>query len=117
MRWLVITFFLLLSGCGSDDGEVKLTRFNDDITLITSISGSGGALGEEEYRVSYRYGGEERTFSEGVNPRGFQILKTAEDAITIKFCDGTVHLAQPIFLGPPRSELIHLELDLNCQLA
>ena len=115
MRKILIISSLALGACSSDTGDVTALRFSDDVTLVTKISGAGGALGDETYRISYRYAGEEQLFFEGVNPHGFQITKAGDDAVEIRFCDGTVHLAQPIFLGPPRSKLIHLELNLGCQ--
>lgn len=113
MRWSVSLLALLLVGCGSNPGEVKIDRFDKDVELVTSISGSGGALGDETYRVSYRFNGKETRFFEGVNPHDFEVT-TGANMVSIKFCDGSVRLAQPIFLGPPRNQLVHLRLNLDC---
>lgn len=100
-------------GCSSAPSEVKILRYDRDIVIVTSISGSGGALGDESYQVAYRYDGKEIRFFEGVNPRGFGVRKIG-DAVEVKFCDGTVRLAQPIFIDAPRSELVHVRLNLDC---
>jgi len=112
---LMLSICLLLSSCGQDNEELQSVRFDRNITIITRISGSGGTLGDERYRVSYVYKGQESSFFEGVNPKTFSLKKASSNKIRVKFCDGTVRLAQPIFLGPPYKGLIHLGLDLDCQ--
>ena len=82
--------------------------------LISRISDSGGALGETTYSLSYRYNGAEKPFFEGVNPDDFKLTKLSSNRLEVRFCDGTVHLAQPIFPGPHYKELIHLDLKLAC---
>ena len=113
MRYIAILSILFISGCSSKTSDLKLLQYDRDIVIVTSIVGSGGALGDEDYQVSYRYDGEETRFFEGTNPHGFNITKI-KNSVSIRFCDGTVRLAQPIFLGSPRNELIHLKLDLDC---
>lgn len=113
-RKLLLAICLLTSACGRNDDEVRSIQFDREVTLITRISGSGGALGEETYSLSYRYKGEERPFFEGMNPKDFNLTKIGPNKIAVRFCDGTVHLAQPIFPGPPYKELIHLDLNLAC---
>lgn len=104
---------MCVAGCSSTPSEVKTLRYDRDIVIVTSISGSGGALGDESYQVAYRYDGKETKFFEGVNPHGFGVRKVG-DTVEVRFCDGTVRLAQPIFLGAPRSELVHVKLNLDC---
>ncbi|WEK43186.1 MAG: hypothetical protein P0Y64_17970 [Candidatus Sphingomonas colombiensis] len=104
---------MFVVGCNSAPSEVKTLRYDRDIVIVTSISGPGGALGDESYQVSYRYNGNETKFFEGVNPHGFDVCKIG-DRVKVKFCDGTVRLAQPIFIGTPRSELVHVKPNLDC---
>lgn len=111
---LIIPVAVLLASCSADPGVERMYRFDDDLVIVARISGAGGALGNEIYRVSYKTdSGEQTRFFEGVNPRSFSISKTGH-AVTIKFCDGSVSLAQPIFIGPPQNRLIPLDLQLAC---
>lgn len=113
MRWIATCTLLLTAGCTSAPSETKTMRFDDEVMLIISIAGEGGALSEEQYSVSYQFQGQTTTFFEGVNPRDFHVSNET-GVVSIKFCDGTVHRAQPIFLGPPRNTLIPLRLNLDC---
>ena len=114
IRNILLAICLATLGCGRNDEEVQLIQFSREVTLITKINGSGGALGEESYRIYYRHNGQDIIFFEGVNPKDFSLKKISVNKIAVRFCDGTVRLAQPIFLGPPYKELVHLELDLAC---
>ena len=113
-RRILLAICFLTSSCGRDNDEAKLLQFDREITIVTRISSSGGALGEEIYRLSYRYKGEEKIFFEGMNPKDFNLKKAGPNKIAVRFCDGTVSLAQPIFPGPLYKELIHLDLNLAC---
>jgi len=110
---ILLAISFMVSSCGRDD-EVTLIHFDQDIAIITRISGSGGALSDETYRLFYRYKGKEKAFFEGTNPKSFNLTKTSPNKITVKFCDGNVHFAQPIFPGPQYKVLIHLDLDMAC---
>lgn len=113
MKRPLLLIAVFAAGCSSTPSEVKTLRFDRDIVIVTSISSSGGALGDESYQVAYRYGGKETKFFEGVNPHGFAVRKDGS-TVEVKFCDGTVSLAKPIFIGAPRSELIHVKINLEC---
>ena len=108
---LLIAMFV--AGCSSTPSEIKTLRYDRDVVIVTSISGSGGALGNESYQVAYRYERKETKIFEGVNPHGFGVRKSG-NTVEVRFCDGTVRLAQPIFLGAPRSKLVHVKLNLDC---
>lgn len=111
--WLAATGAVILSSCSADPGIERLYRFDENVVIVARISGAGGALGNETYRVSYRHDGEETRFFEGVNPRAFAVSKEG-NTVAIRFCDGSVSLAQPIFIGPPENRLIPLDLQLAC---
>lgn len=104
---------LFLIGCEGDREEVGIIQFDESVTIVSYVSSSGGALGDEEYEVAYRHKGRERTFFKGVNPRRFSVAKEA-GSVLVEFCLGKVNLAEPIFLEAPRSELIPLELAMDC---
>ena len=114
MRKYVILIALMISGCHSIPTQTQTIRFDNDVELITHIDGSGGALGEERYRVSYRFDDKVTLFFEGVNPSYFEVAKS-NNAVEIIFCNGTVSRAVPIYLGEPRGELIRLKLDMACE--
>ena len=111
--WPLLIGTLLIGACSRESPQRTVLRYDDDVSIVTVIESSGGALGDETYRVSYRFQGKETRFFEGANPGSFSVRRIAE-GIAIRFCDGSVRLAQPIFLGPPRSKLLHLRLDLDC---
>jgi hypothetical protein len=110
MRWILLA--LLLSGCDVVTRH-KVYRYDKDIQLISEIVSSGGALGDETFTVAYRIDGKDIKFFEGTNPHGWFRLARSGDTIAIRFCDGRVTLASPIYRAP-RHELIHLKLDLDC---
>jgi hypothetical protein len=114
-RNFLLAICLLASACGRGDEDVSSIQFDQEVTLVTKISSSGGALGNETYRLFYHHKEEERLFFEGVNPGEFSLKKLGPNKIQVTFCNGSVSLAQPIFLGPPRWELIQLDLKLACE--
>jgi hypothetical protein len=116
VKHFIMTLCLIISACSTYE-HIQIIPFDDNIQIVVKNKGSGGALGNDTYQVFYRYRGEDRIFFEGRNPGEFKISKTGPNLIEIRFCDGTVHLAQPIFVAPPSpyKELIHLNLDLACR--
>ena len=113
-NWLAVGLVFLGSACGSSTPQViEDIQYGPGLSLVARVTDSGGALGESEYSIYYRYNNDEVRFFQGSNPRRFD-LDVRDGIIDITFCDGNVDLAQPIFLPGGKSELIHINLIMTC---
>ena len=92
---------------------VEHKRYDQDVVLKLVITSSGGATGDETYRVSSIYRGEEMPFFEGADGDNFALQRWGK-SVAITFCDGRISRAQPIRLPKPRSDRIQLHLKLDC---
>jgi hypothetical protein len=110
---LCVIISLSSASCVSENDKVKFTKFDSEIDIATRIASSGGQLGDETYKISTVYRGETKEFFRGTNPRKFSV-SVNRDNVKIVFCDGNVKLAQPIFLGPEKPQLIHVDLITYC---
>jgi hypothetical protein len=108
-----IPISLALMSCNATETSKTVMKFDRDINIVTSISSYSSSMANEVYAISYRFHNEEVKFFEGENPRSFSISKKNK-SISIKFCNGTIRLAEPIFVGNPRNEIIPLNLILDC---
>ena len=110
---MALFFAAVLAGC-SDVSSQSVKRFDHEVTIVTRISDSGGALGETTYRIAAEFGGESTSFFEGTNPKAFLVYKRGPAQLGVRFCDGNIRLAQPIFVPSGGGRLIHLHVELDC---
>lgn len=110
-RYFIHMITIILTGCSRITG-VDVFHFDNEVDIISKTESSGGALGDETFKIYYRYAGKKIKFFEGVNPREFHIKKINSKTLFIRFCDGTVYRAGPF--GPISENIIHLDLDLAC---
>ncbi|MBX9797243.1 MAG: hypothetical protein K2Y03_10190 [Sphingomonas sp.] len=113
MKYVPFTLIALMASCNYNEEYDSSFNYDPEIKIVTTITNSGGALGEETYNVYYIYNNKKNKFFEGSNPNYFKIAKIKQ-TIYIKFCDGSVSLIEPIFLEYPKNKLIHVGLDLDC---
>jgi hypothetical protein len=112
-KLLAVAALAFIAGCSSKTTHTE-ERDLGPVVIRLEVTSGGGATGDEVYKLSAKKGGQSIQFFEGANPRHFHVAKTGENSITIDFCEGTIHRAQPIYFPPPDGVYLHVQPVLNC---
>ena len=110
---MILAAAISATGCADKTVTVLNKSFSRDLQLRMTRSSYPGQLGDVEYRVAYVDDGQLIEFFRGVNPRAFSV-EEKDQVIVIKFCKGSLRLAEPIFRRSPRPQLIDVDVRLSC---
>lgn len=115
MKYLILISTIFLVGCQQHPaGRVIFKKVvAGNVTVVAKSTSSGGALGSDYYTLEYNHPRASGVFFEGENPDKFAVQAT-DKGVTIVFCNGSVHRAQPIFIHAERDVFITVDVRLAC---
>ena len=105
----------MTTGCSETVTHKEKIPFSKGVVDL-EVTSVGGALGDEQYKLTFDNGGNPQTFFRGSNFSEFHAGQRG-GKFAIQMCKGWIDRAEAIGVGRSEAnfEIVRLDLDWNCK--